>query len=114
MSQIHDDLGAALDAYRGAFPGSKPRVTISYNEKEVQLLLHEPENPSHLRPTGYASQKTLEEAAVALRRNYSRHLRELAEKEDAKLAANITNHSAHIARLRTFSMTVNVPEPEGA
>ena len=52
MSQVHDDLDAALSAFRTAFPSSKPRVTVSYVEKEVQLLLHEPENPSTSDPRG--------------------------------------------------------------
>lgn len=113
MSQVHDDLDAALQAFRTAFPGSKPRVTVSYVEKEVQLLLHEPENPSTLRPTGYSSQKTLEEAAVALRKNFTTRLVEHMEKNGENFLALTKKHEENSIRLVEAVKLAHVSEPQG-
>jgi hypothetical protein len=112
VSQVHDDLDAALAAFRTAFPSSKPRVTVSYVEKEVQLLLHEPENPSTLRPTGYASAKTLEEAATALRVNFTARLVEHMTKADENFMALAKRHEANDWKLRDAIKLVEVPAPQ--
>ena len=112
MSQVHDDLDAALTAFKTAFPGSKPRVTVSYVEKEVQLLLHEPENPSTLRPTGYASKKTLEEAATALRVNFNTRLIEHLITGEENHVRLTKRHQDNADRLKEAIRLVGVPEPQ--
>jgi hypothetical protein len=113
VSQVHDDLDAALSAFRTAFPSSKPRVTVSYVEKEVQLLLHEPENPSTLRPGGYASKTTLEEAATALRVNFTARLQEYVTKDNEKWVRIVKSHEENSIRLVEAVKLVHVPEPQG-
>ncbi len=111
MSQVNDNIRAALSTYQTVYPGAKPKITVTYfPDGEVQLFLHEPERPNVQRPHGQGEGKVIEGAAVALRRHLAKMLREVAKKEEDLLKFNVANTEDFIERIHTAVKSVDVPE----
>jgi hypothetical protein len=94
MSQADDDIRAAVNAYAAVY--ERPKITVSYFvDGTVQLFLRVPDRPS--LPHAQGDGKTLDEAAVNLRKHLAKVLRvqkAKAEEDVAKFTARWTEFAA--------------------
>lgn len=85
MSQVEDDIRAAVAAYKAGLPVDKPKITLSvFGDGSIQLFLHDPD---HARVThAQGDGKTLDEAAVNLKAHLARRLAAVKAEDEADLA----------------------------
>ena len=108
MSQADDDIKKAVVAYRGAFPSSKPTITMTvFEDLKVQLFLHCPDQTSFVYAQGNGA--TIEDAAVDLRRHLAKMLTVALEKLSKQLTEAMVSMQAQVERLSTNALAVNVP-----
>jgi hypothetical protein len=106
-SQSETYLKAAQLAFAQAYPGSKPKITLSFfPDGDVQVFLAASEH-STSSPSAIGTAKSLEDAAVALMKNLAKHLREIKRKDDRDLADTMRNRYAFHARLEAAAYAVD-------
>jgi hypothetical protein len=107
MNLAETYLKSAQLAFAQAYPGSKPKITLSFfPDGDVQVFLASSE-PSVSFPSAIGTAKTLEEAAVALMKNLGSRLREIKRKDDKDLADTMRHRHALHARLDAAAYAVD-------
>lgn len=103
-----DDIKKAVAAYRGAFPSSKPKITMTvFEDQKVQLFLSCPDQPHMIYAQGNGVD--IEEAALDLRRHLAKGLTMALEKLSKHLTDTTVSLQDQIERLGTNALAVDVP-----